>query len=230
MQYKLSTTGKFHLSCINRSNAGFNNICKLVAGSLLSTILVNVEMYPVRALLLLFLSSVCGSLAAPLTCEQLLRPLDQLDPHALEGTWALVAGSISHLPFMERFRVRDSATSSFSTNGTGITMVRSMRLDDQCSYMSVNVSLEGSGFSFSHNDVNATFTRAPCGDCMLMRFEVKSGARIHFYLFSRRRQLEEQELQEFRRQAECLKMPPPHVMDPTKELCPQEAVGNESHS
>lgn len=180
-------------------------------------------MYPVRApLLLLFLNSACGSHAAPLTCELLLRPVDHLDPHGLEGTWALVAGSISHLPFMENFRGRDSATTSFSTNQTGITMTRSMRLDDQCSYMSVNVSLEGGSFSFRDNDVNATFTRAPCHDCMLMSFDVKSGERIHFYLFSRRRQLEEQELQEFRRQVECLKMPPPHVMDPTKELCPQK--------
>lgn len=187
-------------------------------------------MYPVHALLLLFLSSVCRSHAAPSTCEQLLRPLDQLDPDSLEGSWALVAGSISHLPFMENFQGRDSATTSFFTNQTSITMKRSMRVDDQCSYMSVNISLEGSSFSFGDNDVNATFTRAPCHDCMLMSFDVKSAKRIHFYLFSRRRRLEEQELEEFRRQAKCQKMPPPHVMDPTKELCPQEAVGNESHS
>lgn len=141
-----------------------------------------------------------------------------------------MAGSISHLPAMETFRIRDSAAASFSTNQTGITMIRNMRLNDQCHYMSVNISLEGSSFSFPDKDVNATFTRPPCRDCVLMSFDVQSGKRIHFYLYSRRRQLEEQELEEFRRQAECLKIPPPHVMDPTKELCPQEAVGDQSHS
>lgn len=184
-------------------------------------------MSPVCALLLLlFLSSACRSRAAPLTCEQLLQPLDRPDPHRLEGTWALVAGSISYPAAMEHFRSRDSASASFSTNQTGITMTRTMSLNDRCNYMSINISLEGSSFSFTGDDVSATFTRAPCHDCILMSFDVSSGKRLHLYLYSRRRQLEEQELEEFRRQAECLQLPPPHVTDPTKELCPLPEATN----
>lgn len=55
------------------------------------------------------------TLAAPLACEELIRPLDQLQPHRLVGRWALVAGSLSHLPFLKRFKQRESASIHFPT-------------------------------------------------------------------------------------------------------------------
>lgn len=186
---------------------------------------VNTDMIPVQALLLLLFCLTCGSRAAPLTCERLLRPLDQLDPHHLEGRWVLVAGSLSHLPFMDDFKRRDSATSSFSTNQSDITMRRNMRLNDQCYYTSYNISLEGSSFTFRDGNVTTTFIHTSCHDCILMSFDVESGKRLHFYLFSRRRQLQEEEMEKFRTQVECLKLPTPAVMDPTKELCPEEKDG-----
>jgi len=45
-------------------------------------------------------------------------------------------------------------------------------------------------------------------------------------LFSRRRELEQKEMEEFLAQLECLKMPPPDVMNPTRELCPEQTAGD----
>ncbi|KAF6718035.1 hypothetical protein FQA47_010696 [Oryzias melastigma] len=178
------------------------------------------------AFTLICLASVGHSV--PLTCEELTRPMDQLDPHRLPGRWALIAGSISYLPYLEIFRQRDSATVSFSSpaNTTSISYSRSLNENDTCYYSHYNLSLEGSGFTYDGTDkskFSAAFVHTSCRDCMLFLMTVESGKRQHFYLFSRRRQLEEKEMEEFRAQVECLSMPPPAVMDPTKDLCPEKS-------
>uniref|UniRef100_A0A3Q2EF52 Uncharacterized protein n=1 Tax=Cyprinodon variegatus TaxID=28743 RepID=A0A3Q2EF52_CYPVA len=174
------------------------------------------------AFLLAFLCLSPLSHAAPLACEELVRPLDQLDPRHLEGKWALVAGSLSHPPFLERFRQRDSASVSYasSTSETSISYTRSLRLHGNCTYNTYNITLEGSSFTYDGTDksnLSAAYIHTSCHDCMLMRMDVESGKRIHFYLFSRRRELKQEEMEEFKAQVECLNMPPPAVMDPTKD-------------
>ncbi|KAK9540050.1 hypothetical protein VZT92_002522 [Zoarces viviparus] len=187
-------------------------------------------MFAACAVFLLCLKSVSHS--APLACEDLIRPLDRMDPRHLEGRRALVTGSLSFLPFMERLRRRESATINFSSNTseTSTSLSRTMRLDNKCHYASYNISLEGSSFTFDHGNVTTTFIRTSCDDCigLLMSCDVESGKRQHFYLFSRRREVDQEEIEEFRAQVECLNMPPPVVMDPTKELCPEETAGEKT--
>uniref|UniRef100_A0A8C4EH70 Apolipoprotein M n=1 Tax=Dicentrarchus labrax TaxID=13489 RepID=A0A8C4EH70_DICLA len=167
--------------------------------------------------------------SAPPSCEELVRPLDQPDFRHLQGRWALVAGSLSHLPYLERFKERDSATVNFSSNtsDTNISYTRTIRLDNKCQGNSYNISLEGSSFTYDGTDrsnLSANFVYTSCHDCLLMRMNVESGKRQHFYLFSRRRALDQNEMEEFRAQVKCLNMPPPVVMDPTKELCPEKTT------
>ncbi|XP_071359401.1 uncharacterized protein [Trachinotus anak] len=181
-------------------------------------------MFAVCVIALLCLVSL--SRAAPSACEDLLQPVEQLDLNHLEGRRTLVAGSLSDQTLIERLGRRDSATASFSSNTstTDTSFRRSMRLDNNCHYASYNISLEGSSFTFDNGSVTTTFIRTSCHDCILLSFDVESGKRQHFYLFSRRRQLEQKELDDFRAQVECLNMPPPVVMDPTKELCPEQTT------
>lgn len=176
-----------------------------------------------EAAAVLLLSLVSVSCSVPLACEDLLQPLGQPHLRGLEGRRAMVAGFISHLPFMELLRSRDSATAEFSNNGneSSIFFRRSGRSDGNCYYASYNVTLEGSSFTQDELNLTTTFVHTSCHDCILLKFDVESGKRQHVYLFSKRRQLEETEIEEFRAQAKCLNMPPPVVMDPTKELCPE---------
>lgn len=177
----------------------------------------------VSAVILCWLSV---SLAAPLACEELIRPLDQLQPHRLVGRWELVAGSLSHLPSLEKFKQRDSASIHFSSNTSenSLSYSRSLCLGNKSLYTSYNISLEGSSFTYDGTDksnVSASFVHTSCHDCLLMRMNVESGKRIHFYLFSRRRRLEQEEMEEFQAQVRCLNMPQPAVMDPEKRRCPE---------
>ncbi|XP_008413958.1 uncharacterized protein LOC103468584 [Poecilia reticulata] len=178
----------------------------------------------VEAAAVLLLSFVSVSRSVPLACEDLLRPLGQPHLRGLEGRRTMVAGSISHLPFMELLRSRDSATAEFSNNGdeSSLFFRRSGRSDGNCYYASYNVTLEGSSFTLDDINITTTFVHTSCHDCILLKFDVESGKRQHFYLFSKRRQLEEMEIEEFRDQATCLNIPPPVVMDPSKEVCPEQ--------
>ncbi|KAK5926517.1 hypothetical protein CgunFtcFv8_022083 [Champsocephalus gunnari] len=61
-------------------------------------------------------------------------------------------------------------------------------------------------------------------DCVVMRWIVQSSKRrsMDMYLLSRRREVEQKELEEFRHQLNCYGLPTPVVMDPTKESCPDQ--------
>lgn len=183
-------------------------------------------MWAVFAIVLLPLMSLSHS--TPQACNHLVQPLNQVDLHHLEGKRAMVAGSLSHLPFIERLRLRESATAKFSsTINESISFSRSSRSDNNCRYASYNISLEGSSFTFDNGRVNTTFIHTSCHDCVLLSFNVHSEKRQHVYLFSRRRQLEEREIEEFRAQVECFNLPTPVVMDPRKELCPDPSATEE---
>uniref|UniRef100_A0A8C6LYE5 Apolipoprotein M n=2 Tax=Nothobranchius furzeri TaxID=105023 RepID=A0A8C6LYE5_NOTFU len=170
-----------------------------------------------------FVCWVSASSSAPPSCQILLQPVEKLDFNDLKGMWALVLATYSNPVHLEILKRRDSAGISF-TNHSGsseITFTRVLHQDDSCQYMQANITLGGSGFSFSHNNVTMTFLHTSCLDCVAASLN-KDGKTERFYLFSRRREVEAREAEEFKAQAECLSMPAPVVMDPTKELCPEQ--------
>uniref|UniRef100_UPI003AAF6334 uncharacterized protein n=1 Tax=Centroberyx gerrardi TaxID=166262 RepID=UPI003AAF6334 len=182
------------------------------------------DMFALCATVLLSFISVSHS--APLSCEDLLRPLDQLEPDHLEGRWALVAGSLNHSPSLEVLKSRDSAAihfSNFSTNST-TTYTRIVSSGGKCQYKTYNMSIEGSTFTLdvgNRFNLTGTFLHTSCPDCVVVRWDGEL-ERQRSHLVSRRREVGPKEMEEYKAQLECLKLPPPVVMDPTKELCPEQ--------
>ncbi|KAK9540051.1 hypothetical protein VZT92_002523 [Zoarces viviparus] len=161
--------------------------------------------FAVCAITLLCLMSV--SRAAPLACEDSVRPPDRLDPRHLVGRWAMVAGSLNHLPLLEWFKQRDSASVNFSnsTSDTAVSYSSSIRLGGTCLHHSYNISLKGGRFTYDgthESNLTMNFVRTSCRDCTLMRMNAESGKRQHFYLFSRRREVDQEEMEEFRAQGQ----------------------------
>lgn len=184
-------------------------------------------MFAVFSITLLCL--VSASQSAPPVCEKLVHPLKQLDPHHLVGRWALVAGSLNHAPSMEALRLRDSITMYFSnsSDASNFSYTQINRFGDQCQYLPYNISVAGSAFTFdvgSRFDLTGYFLYTSCPDCVVMKWAVKSSKRVSLdlYLLSKRREVEPNEMEEFRAQLECYQLPSPAVMDPTKELCPEQ--------
>lgn len=184
-------------------------------------------MLVVCAITLLCLMSV--SHAAPLACVKLIEPLDELVPHHLEGKWSLVAGSLSRRPSVEPLALRDSITMIFSNSSEASTISYNQinRFGDQCQYLHYNVSVQRSSFTFDVGngfELTGFFLYTSCQDCVVMQWNVKSrmGVSKDLYLLSRRRKVEQEEMDEFRAQVICSLLPVPDVMDPTKEVCPEQ--------
>ncbi|KAM7394101.1 hypothetical protein PAMP_020921 [Pampus punctatissimus] len=176
-----------------------------------------------------FLCLMSASHSAPLECEALVKALDQLDSRHLDGRWALVSGGFSDPKLLEFFKNRNSSSIdfSFSPGTTDISYTPTVQVGGKCISQSYNVSLEGSILTFDARDrinLSVTFIYTSCPDCLVMRYDTESKEVQRLFLFSRRREVEQKEMEEFRAQVECLKMTPPFVLDPTKELCPEQSV------
>ncbi|XP_072772132.1 uncharacterized protein [Nerophis lumbriciformis] len=173
--------------------------------------------------------SCCWSAAnsAPLACDQLVRPSDAVDPRLSSGRWAWVSAGFREPAQLENFKLRDSASIDVLVSPSGnISYTTKIHREGKCHSYLHNVTLEGSTLTYDEREmanVTVTFLRTSCADCLVMRFDT-GGAAMQAYLFSRRRVLTEEEKEEFRAQVECLNMPAPAWLHPSKELCPEGAA------
>lgn len=165
--------------------------------------------------------------ATSLACTDLLEPLDHLDPPQMLGRWALVAGTFNDSALLEFFKRRDSSSIYFSNVSatSNISYSVGVRMDGKCYHAAYRVTLDGGTLNFDAQDrfnLTLTFMQTSCPDCVVVRFDKDSKEVERLWLFSRRREVEMEQLEEFRAQAECMKMLPPAVLDPTKDLCQEQ--------
>ncbi|XP_071389099.1 uncharacterized protein [Centroberyx affinis] len=187
------------------------------------------DMFALCTTVLLYFMSVSHS--APLSCEDLLRPLDQLEPGPMQGRWALVASSLSHLPSLESLKCVSSITIDVSVSNSNetsnFTYTQIDRVGDKCQYQPYSMSVEGGVLTYNVGDrmnLTGTLLHTSCRDCLVLRWDMESwnGVSLHLYLVSRRREVGTKEMEEYKAQLECLNLPSPVVMDPSKELCPEQ--------
>lgn len=164
---------------------------------------------------------VSGSLAAPLTCDDVTQPATQTDPSHWYGEWNLVAATMKVVRSLVPFTDNDS----FMLHYNNATFLTTWRQGSRCSSTHYHVTLEGAHFttSSSYVAVNGTiFSSSNCPDCILTRIIMDS----HFFnlehlcLFSRRKEVNPEELQDFKALVPCLDFKGYVVMDPSKERCP----------
>ncbi len=156
-------------------------------------------MFAVCVITLLSLATVSHS--APLPCEELVQPLDQLHLHHLEGRRALIAASLSDPSHLEKFKSRDSAGINFANDTSQISFTGAYGFRDSCQYLHTNVTLEGSSFTFGHMNITVTFLHTSCQDCVVMRFDNKLKELQRLYLFSKRREVGQEEISFFFKQS-----------------------------
>uniref|UniRef100_A0A3Q1F507 Uncharacterized protein n=1 Tax=Acanthochromis polyacanthus TaxID=80966 RepID=A0A3Q1F507_9TELE len=138
--------------------------------------------------------------------------------------WILIGGSVRDPAHLEKFKSRDSASITFAnhSDASKVSFKRIFSVGDSCEYMNSNITLQGSGYTFDQSNATVTVIQTSCQDCAVMKFDDQSKKPVRFYLFSRKREVEQKDLEEFKTQAECLGLSEPFMMDPTKELCPEE--------
>lgn len=158
------------------------------------------------------------SSAVPLACEDLVRPLDQVDH--FEGRWVLVAGSLNNTAAEDILKGRDSVVVYLHNS----SYIQASHVGGHCIYERHNMSTEGHIFTIKEKNFNFTVTlsHTSCQDCAVMTLDMEAPKykSTDLYLFSKRREVDQKEMDEFNAQVKCLKLPLPVVMDPTKEICP----------
>lgn len=164
---------------------------------------------------------VSGSLADSLSCDNVMLPLEQLDPGSLEGRWILVADSLRIIRSLVPIGLSDSVIVYFFNS----TFLKANRDGESCSYTHHNVTIEGPRYHVAIGPAvsfSGTFYPTSCSDCVMLTFRVDSPlyAFEDLSLFSRRREVDEEALKEFIALSKCLKFSNHVVMDHNKELCP----------
>lgn len=175
-------------------------------------------MFALCVILLLGVASVGRSSSLP--CEDLTLPLDQLDPDLFVGRWAFVAVGLSSPIHEEKFQSRDSASFVFVNGTSGMHLVRSVSFNGTCQYTRSVLTHENGLFNSTMSNITLSVLRTSCPDCLVVRSHRKSDDHQHVYLFSRRRDVKKEEMEEFELQVKCFNIPRVVQADPTKELCP----------
>ncbi|CAJ1053563.1 hypothetical protein KUCAC02_016095 [Xyrichtys novacula] len=165
-----------------------------------------------------------ASSLAPPNCGDLVRPLDHVDGHQLDGRWHLIAHSPVEPDNQSAYKLMDSLGMKFSNasdnhNTSNLLLERILGFLGTCDYESSNITLEGNILTSSNE--SATFFHTSCSDCLILHF-TNGRAHGNLHLYSKRREVEKEVMDEFKTQAECVKNQPPVMMDSSKKLCPDQ--------
>ncbi|XP_062333661.1 uncharacterized protein LOC134033493 [Osmerus eperlanus] len=180
-------------------------------------------------MLVLCVAAVLGLLsagqAAPLTCEALVKPLENTNLEMLLGKW-MVIGDTSQVPgfrtlgkllyssgWMEFTATSDSNrviyTEIYNTLGV-------------CYSLRFNMTLQDNVMNIAPLDCPHVLLKTDCPDCLLIQSSCKVAGEtfLGLELLSRRREVTSAELDRFKKQAECLSLHRPLVLSPQNKLCP----------
>lgn len=177
-------------------------------------------MFPLCLILLLGVASVGRSSSLP--CKDLVRPLDQLYPDLFVGRWPFVAIGLSDPIHAMIFKTQESAGVVFVNGTSGMHLTRNVKFADKCEYSRSELTPVGGGFNLTMSNHTLSVLRTSCPDCLVIHSASSSGHYRHVYLFSRRREVKKEEMEEFESQVKCLNFSHVVQADPTKELCPDE--------
>ncbi|XP_072319018.1 uncharacterized protein [Eucyclogobius newberryi] len=178
---------------------------------------------------LAFLSLLCVGHTAPTTnCESLTQKIDIESRDLLLGKWMYVAESTT-MPGTKML-TKKFVDSSFVNvmplpDSRSVEFTQIQKSFGSCISLSSTVQVANNTMEmtkpFSASEVLLT---TGCPDCLVVlgNFTLGSTYFQSLQLLSKRRMLSTAELDEFKKQAECMKLLAPAFMDPEKELCPEE--------
>ncbi|XP_041708278.2 uncharacterized protein LOC121542798 [Coregonus clupeaformis] len=199
-------------------------------------------MLAVCVAVVLGLLSVSGSQAAPLTCEDLLRPLELSGVNQTLGKWMSIAESFIHSnkhPWQDLSRstwIEISVPVGTQNNTLDIAQFYGFSIPHQ-NASGIECFRINSNFTLHDNNTWTSVIPFPvsevllttCPDCLLTLERWAEDGNTSLKLYSRRRELTAAELDFFKKQVDCLSLPPATFMDPQEDLCPDTTPLLEDH-
>lgn len=163
--------------------------------------------------------------SAPLSsCDNLVKPIT-ISSEDMLGRWLYIGGS-SDLPgsrslghLLTSVWIDITAT----TQSNILHLVQAQRINSDCSSLTYNVTFENSTMLIEQPFyLREVYLPTDCSDCLIVYEEIISGKDTFtsLMLFSKRQSVSPDVLKMLKRQAECLRMPSPIIINTNYEICP----------
>ncbi|XP_015244050.1 PREDICTED: uncharacterized protein LOC107093486 [Cyprinodon variegatus] len=181
------------------------------------------------------LSLISLGFSAPLnSCDTLLKAIAVSNEEML-GRWYYIGGSsdipgsrsLAHL--MTSVWLDMTATSRSNV----LNLVQNQRIMGQCSSLSYNVIFENSTMLIEQPFyLKEVYLSTECADCLVAKEDIVAGTDkfISLLMFSKSRSVSAAAVELLKKQAECLQMPTPIILNPENELCPENMTPTEGLS
>nr|XP_023830233.1 uncharacterized protein LOC111954604 [Salvelinus alpinus] len=176
------------------------------------------------------LSLLSVGLAAPLSCEDLLRPLEINSMNHIWGKWISIAES-TEVPGGREYAAKEWITGwlqiSPGLQNNTVKELQTINIGGKCMSMTSEMTMENNTFTstgpltFSQTYLNT------CPDCLLVQLKLSLVSNYStLYIFSKRKELTSAELEVFKKQVDCLNLPPAVFTNPQKDSCPDPTQDN----
>ncbi|XP_040891416.1 uncharacterized protein LOC121180250 [Toxotes jaculatrix] len=168
--------------------------------------------------------------SAPVTsCESLIQPLQIQGRDQLLGKWTYLAEStdITGSKLLTKMFV-ESVWGKFTAanESDAMNLYQSQKMFGRCFSVTFKLTLKDNTIYMEQPyNASATLLNTGCSDCLVFysKYNTGSGTYSGLQFLSRRNKVSDAELQEFVKQAQCLNLPSPAILDPEKGLCPDES-------
>ncbi|KAL0965093.1 hypothetical protein UPYG_G00276700 [Umbra pygmaea] len=180
------------------------------------------------ALCIISFSLLSTVLAAPLSCQDLLKPLNSTD--YILGKWTLIAQA-NDLPGAREVVAQKMINSwTHFTPGTQNNTIDGLEvanIDGQCFSVNATLVIENNKFTKPLSVPMTETLLHTCSDCLLLHTEISLVDNYsQLNLYSKRKELSPVELDVFKKQVDCLNMPPAVFTKPERDPCPDPRDDN----
>ncbi|XP_014844124.1 PREDICTED: uncharacterized protein LOC106918696 [Poecilia mexicana] len=184
------------------------------------------------AVVLLSLFSL--GLSAPLSsCDDLLKPIT-ISKEEMLGRWYYIGGS-SDIPGSRSlaYLMTDSWLDLNVTSKSNVlNIVQSQRIFGTCFSLAYDVIFENSTMLIEQPFyLKEVYLSTECADCLVAKEDIISATNFtSLLIFSRSRSISPAALELLKKQAECLQMPTPIMLNSDNEICPDDITPSEGLS
>ncbi|XP_008414523.1 uncharacterized protein LOC103468914 [Poecilia reticulata] len=177
-----------------------------------------------------------GQTAPTTNCESLTKRIQIPGRDQLLGRWNLIAEStdvVSAKQLLEMSRITLWANYVAATEENIMIGSMHLKMAGLCFSMTFNSTLENNTFTLTYPYSTTSFQlKTGCPDCMVLYYNATFGRSSYrgVQLLSRRPKVSAAELQEFKKQVECLNLPEAAFLDPNQGFCPDPSLSKDSTS
>ncbi|KAK6294944.1 hypothetical protein J4Q44_G00341700 [Coregonus suidteri] len=176
------------------------------------------------------LSLLSVGLAAPLSCEDLLRPLEMNSTDHIWGKWISIAES-SEFPGGREYAAKEWTTGWIQVSpGLQNNTVKELQMTNiggKCISMTSVMTMENNTFTSTLPLSFSLTYLSTCPDCLLAHQKMSLlGNYSTLFLYSKRKEITSAELKVFKKQVDCLNLPPAVLTNPQKDSCPDPTQDN----